>query len=33
METMLRIHLLQNRFSMSDPAMEETLCEITLMRH
>ncbi|MNJ25652.1 hypothetical protein D3C77_201030 [compost metagenome] len=29
---MLRIHLLQNGFSLSDPAMEEALYEITLMR-
>ena len=32
LETMLRIHLLQNWFSLSDPAMEEELYEITLMR-
>ncbi len=32
LETMLRIHLLQNWFSLSDPAMEEALCEITPMR-
>lgn len=29
---MLRIHLLQNWFYLSDPAMEEALCEITPMR-
>ncbi len=29
---MLRIHLLQNWFSLSDPAMEEALYEITPMR-
>jgi IS5 family transposase len=32
LETMLRIHLLQNLFSLSDPAMEEALYEITPMR-
>ncbi len=32
LETMLRIHLLQNWFSLSDPAMEEALYEITSMR-
>lgn len=32
LETMLRIHLLQNCFSLSDPAMEEALYEITPMR-
>ncbi len=32
LETKLRVHLLQNVFSLSDPAMEEALCEITLMR-
>lgn len=32
LETMLRIHLQQNWFSLSDQAMEETLCEITPMR-
>jgi hypothetical protein len=31
-DTMLRIHLLQNWFSLSDPAMEEALYEITPMR-
>ena len=32
LETMLRIHLLQNWFSLSDPIMEEALYEITPMR-
>lgn len=32
LETMLRIHLLQSWFSLSDPAMEEALYEITPMR-
>ncbi len=32
LETMLRIHLLQNWFSLSDPAIEEALCEITPTR-
>ncbi|XBV16806.1 Transposase InsH [Pseudomonas putida] len=32
LETMLRIRLLQNWFSLSDPAMEESLYEITLTR-
>lgn len=32
LETMLRIDLLQNWFSLSDPAMEEALYEITSMR-
>lgn len=32
LETMLRIHLLQNWFSLSDPAMEEALYEITPIR-
>lgn len=32
LQTMLRIHLLQNWFSLSDPAMEEALYEITPMR-
>ena len=32
LETMLRIHLLQNWFSLSNPAMEEALYEITPMR-
>jgi hypothetical protein len=29
LETMLRIHLLQNWFSLSDPAIEEEMYEIT----
>lgn len=32
LETMLRIHLLQNWFSLSDPAMERALYRITSMR-
>lgn len=28
---MLRIHLLQNWFSLNNPAMDEALCEITPM--
>jgi IS5 family transposase len=32
LETMLRIHLLQNWFSLSDPAMEEALYEISPIR-
>lgn len=32
LETMLLVHLLQNWFSLSDPAMEEALYEITSMR-
>lgn len=32
LETMLRIHLLQNWFSLSDPALEEALYDITPMR-
>lgn len=32
LETMLRIHLLQNWFALSDPAMEEALYEITSLR-
>ena len=32
LETMLRIHVLQNGFPLGDPAMEEALCEITFMR-
>ena len=32
LETILRIHLLHNWFSLSDPAMEEALYEITSMR-
>lgn len=31
-DTMLRIHLLQNWFSLSDPAMDEALYEITSIR-
>lgn len=31
--TMLRIHLLQQWFSLSDPAMEEALIEVPTMRH
>jgi IS5 family transposase len=30
--TMLRIHLLQQRYSLSDPAMEEALIEVPTMR-
>jgi IS5 family transposase len=30
--TMLRVHLMQNWFGLSDPAMEETLYEVTSMR-
>jgi IS5 family transposase len=30
--TMLRIHLLQQWYSLSDPAMEETLIEVPTMR-
>src|SRR5438477_457728 len=30
--TMLRVHLMQNWFSLSDPAMEEALYEIASMR-
>jgi IS5 family transposase len=33
LETMLRIHLMQNWFGLSDPAMEEALYEITPMRN
>ncbi|AHZ73325.1 hypothetical protein OU5_P0073 (plasmid) [Pseudomonas mandelii JR-1] len=29
---MLRVHLMQNWFGYSDPAMEETLCETTILR-
>ena len=29
---MLRIHLLQQRYALSDPAMEEALCDTPLMR-
>ncbi|VVN82474.1 hypothetical protein PS723_01199 [Pseudomonas fluorescens] len=32
LETMLRIHLLQNWFALRDPAMEEALYEITSLR-
>jgi IS5 family transposase len=32
LETMLRVHLMQNWFGLSDPAMEEALYEITPMR-
>jgi IS5 family transposase len=32
LQTMLRIHLMQNWFGLSDPAMEEALYEITPMR-
>lgn len=32
LETMLHIHLLQNWFSLSDPAVEEALYQITSMR-
>lgn len=32
LETMLRIHLLQNWFALSDPAMDEALYEITSLR-
>lgn len=32
LETLLRIHLLQNWFALSDPAMEEALYEITSLR-
>ncbi len=32
LETMLRMHLMQNWFGLSDPAMEEALYEITPMR-
>lgn len=32
LETMLRIHLLQNWFSLNHPAMEEALYKITPMR-
>ena len=32
LETMLRVHLLQNWYGLSDPAMEEALYEITPMR-
>lgn len=29
---MLRVHLMQNRFGYSDPAMEEALYETTILR-
>src|SRR5450631_2708583 len=32
LETMLRVHLMQNWFALSDPAMEEALYEIASMR-
>jgi IS5 family transposase len=32
LETMLRVHLMQNWFGLSDPAMEEALYEVTSMR-
>ena len=32
LETMLRVHLMQNWFGLSDPAMEEALYEIASMR-
>jgi len=32
LETMLRVHLLQNWYALSDPAMEEALYENTPMR-
>lgn len=32
LETMLRVHLMQNGFGLSDPALEEALYEITPMR-
>lgn len=32
LEVMLRIHLLQNWFALSDPAMEEALYEVTSLR-
>ncbi|WP_305806958.1 IS5 family transposase [Stenotrophomonas sp. YIM B06876] len=32
LETMLRIHLLQQWYALSDPAMEEALCDTPLMR-
>jgi IS5 family transposase len=31
-QTMLRVHLMQNWFGLSDPAMEEALYEISSMR-
>src|SRR5580765_7099329 len=32
LESMLRVHLMQNWFALSDPAMEEALCEIASLR-
>ncbi len=32
LETMLRIHLLQQWYALSDPAMEEALCDTPVMR-
>lgn len=32
LEAMLRVHLMQNWFALSDPAMEEALYEITSLR-
>ena len=32
LESMLRVHLMQNWFALSDPAMEEALYEITSLR-
>lgn len=32
LETMLRIHLLQQWYALSDPAKEEALCDTPLMR-
>ncbi|EIK96430.1 ISPsy2, transposase [Pseudomonas sp. M47T1] len=31
--SMLRVHLMQNGFGYSDPAMEEALYETTILRH
>ena len=33
LESMLRVHLMQNWFALSDPAMEEALYEIASLRH
>ena len=33
LESMLRVHLMQNWFAMSDPAMEEALYDSASMRH
>lgn len=33
LEAMLRVHLMQNWFGYSDPAMEEALYETTILRH